>query len=57
MTTKSIKQQELSQTQLDWCEAEKNMRQRHKEELDALRKHYKKLEHDIAVAITFPRRK
>ena len=57
MTTTSINHKELLETHQDWCEAEKNMRQRHKEELDALRKHYKKLEHDIAVAITFPRRK
>ncbi len=53
MTTTSINHKELLATHRDWCEAEKIMRQRHKEELDALGKHYKKLTHDI----TFPKRK
>ena len=53
MTTTSINHKEVFATHQEWCEADKIMRQRHKEEIADLGKHYKKLIH----AITFPKRK
>ena len=52
MATEPINYKALMTTQKEWVEAKKIMEAKHRQELSALNKHYRKMCHDI----NFPRK-
>jgi|TARA_R100000479_G_C6212758_1_gene138812 predicted protein tyrosine phosphatase len=47
MATEPINYKQLMETQKEWVEAKKMMEEKHRQELSALNKHYRKMCHDI----------